>query len=132
MKTITEVRGFFESYEVANELTDKKGIRVEFFESSNKSLLQVKVIEKPQRRSKTDTTNLFCDVKVQGTLVKMVFKFREVDKNLIRVIKTVVKNDYVVKPIGNQVSISIIDPNISEIQKVFTVLEPYCRRFVNA
>jgi hypothetical protein len=128
---LKEIKTFFESYEVMNEIVDKQGIRVEIFEATSKNILQVKVIERPISGSKRDRDqrNMFCDVKVEGTCVKMIFKFEKVTNDIMKLIKSLVKHDYIVKSIGNQVSISVIEPRLDEIQKLFTSLEPYCRRF---
>jgi hypothetical protein len=130
-RILKEIKGLFESYEVMNEMVDKKGIRVEIFEAANKNLLQVRVIERQTYGSKraADQRNMFCDVKVEGTLVKMVFKFEKVTNEIMKLIKSLVKHDYIIKNIGNQVSITVIEPRLDEVQKLFTALEPHCRRF---
>ncbi|MNM09778.1 hypothetical protein D3C76_03300 [compost metagenome] len=134
MKISDQIKGFFESYEVINELSDKKGIRVEIFESSNRDLIQVKLIEKALTNINgvgKGSTNLFFDVKVEGSIVKMFFKFSKIaDNDLKKVIKAVIKSEYSIKLIGNQLTISAIDPRVSEVKKIFMELEPYCRRFV--
>lgn len=133
MKISTQIKDFFESYEVVNELSDKKGINVEIFESGNKDLLQVKLVEKALKQVNgvgKGSTYMFCDVKVTGSILTMIFKFnKSIDENLKKVIKSVVKNDYTVRTIGNQLNLYVIDPRISEVKHIFMTLEPYCRRF---
>lgn len=130
-KTLNDIKSMFESYEVMNEIVDKKGIRVEIFEGTSKNILQVKVIERCLTGSARDRDqrNMFCDVKVDGTCVKMVYRFEKVTPEILKLIKSLVKNDWIVKNLGNQISISVIEPRLDEVQKLFTALEPYCRRF---
>src|SRR6185312_12237662 len=133
MKLIEEVKDFFNSYEIMNIMFDKKGIRLDIFEASNKRILQVKIIESPLRGTAKQRSqrNMFCDIKIERNLIKMTFKYKEMklEEVFIDAVKSIKKNDYEIKSVENQLSISIIEPRIEEIAKIFTLLEPYCRRF---
>jgi len=133
MRLIQEVKEFFEGYEVMNSMFDKKGIRVEIFEATSRSILQVKIIEQPLKGSSKQRSerNMFCDVKVEKNMVKMQFKYKEtkLDKEFTDAVKAIKKSDYVVKTLGNQLSLTIIDPRAEEVSKVFAALEPYCRKY---
>lgn len=132
-RLIREVKAFFESYEIMNSMFDRKGIRVEIFEANSKNVLQVKIIENPTKGplKLRALRNMFCDIKVEGNIVKMNFKYREskFSKEFIEAVKSIRKNDYVIKTLGNQVMITIIDPRPSEISAIFIKLEPFCRKF---
>lgn len=134
MKLLKEVKEFFESYEVMNTMFDRKGIYVDIFESSTKNILQVKIIEAPLKGNHRTRAvrNMFCDVKVERNMIKMIFKYKEVktSKEFTDAIKSIKKNDYVIKLIGNQLSITIVEPRIEEVSKIFSILESHCRRFI--
>lgn len=130
MSLIKEMREFFESYELVNELTEVSNIKVEIFEAVSKNILQVKVIESKKLIRRIDK-NMFCDVKVEKNTIKMNFKYKEMkfSKEFLDVVKSIKKNDYTLKAIGNQLTIVIIEPRLDEVSKIFTLLEPYCKRF---
>lgn len=134
MRLIKEVREFFEGYEVLNTMFDKKEIRVEIFEAVSKKILQVRIIEINDNRNPKfkPYSNMFCDIKVESNMVKMKFKYREskIDEEFLSVVRSVKKSDYVIKILGNQLSVQIIEPRIEEISNIFTKFEKYCRKFV--
>lgn len=133
MSLIKEVKEFFESYKVMNTIFDKEGIKVEIFESIKKSLLQVKIIENPvsgPMRVRSQK-NMFCDIKVENNIIKMNFKYKEtkLKQDFIDTVNSIKRNDYVIKVIGNMVTITVIDPRVEEISKIFMLLEPHCKKF---
>lgn len=135
MKLIQEAKEFFESYELANVMFDEKSIIVSIFEATSRSVLQVKITEKTGKNfiSRSVETNMFCDIKIDRSIVKMNFKYKEtkISKEFVDVINSLKKNDYVIKYIGNIAYITIIDPRVEEIVKIFMELEPHCKRYSN-
>lgn len=133
MRLIREVREFFESYELMNVMFDQKGVDVNIFEATSRNVLQIKIIESPLKgtaRQKAQR-NMFYDAKVEKNMIKMTFKYKgtKMSDEFIDKIKSIKKNDYTIKIVGNQISLTIIDPRITEISKIFAALEPYCKRF---
>lgn len=133
MKLISDTRDFFESYELINMMFDQKGVNVDIFEALSRDVLQVKIIESPLKGTGRQRAqrNMFYDAKVEKNMIKMTFKYKEskLSDEFMSKVKSVKKNDYTIKIVGNQLSITIIEPRITEISKIFTVLEPYCKRF---
>lgn len=133
MKLKEEVKDFFISYEVANTIFDKKNIKVEIFEAKSRNVLQVRLMEvgRSSNFSRSLTNNMFCDVKVEGIKITMMFKcaYPKMQKKFNELVNKLKKSDYKINFFGNQVNISIIDPRLDEISNLFVELEPYCRKF---
>lgn len=133
MRLIKEVKDFFESYKVMNTLIDVRDIDISIFEAVSRNVLQIKITERNLKRvfRREPSKNMFCDVKVEGNIVTMLFKYKEakLSKEFLSIVKSIKKNDYIIHMLGNQLKIIIVDPRIEEIIKVFQVLEPHCRKF---
>lgn len=113
-----------------NELLDDNGVKVNIFEAKSKSILQVKVFEKVivKKRRSLDRENLFCDIKVNGGLVRFEFKIDSVSREMKIDFKNFEKKGYNVKNLGKRIIIFVVEPNYEELSNVFTVMEGYCRK----
>lgn len=122
-KVISEIKDFFDSYDVLQHLMDHNNIMVHIREI-NGTTCKVRVVERIDRLL---DANMFCEVSISGNMMQIRMRLREDIRDKNAVLKKLENKNYTVDLIGRMVHVKMYSVSVENVRIVFTLLEPLCR-----
>lgn len=118
---IDEMIRFFDGYVTMNRLTNRDDVRVITFRSRSRNVLIVRVMESLGGRP-------MIELNVEPHHAVLSFRIITMTDAVKNAIRKVTRHHPTVRVIGTQVTVRIVDPLSGEIERVFSTLEPFCRK----